>query len=112
VQISSLSNIVTFTANGQNSQAMDASNAVWSWGFNVGNGSTGYQLTPVPLAISGKVKAFGSGLQDTASFLKEDGSIWSFGGNDFDQIGDGTAASRLTPVLSGIGLYFNIFIEH
>ena len=109
VQISALSNIVTFTANSGNSQAMDTSNTVWSWGVNVGNGSSGYQLTPVPLTISGKVKGFGSATQDNATFWKEDGSVWSFGGNNYMQIGDGTDAPRLTPVLSGIGMYFNIF---
>jgi len=109
VQITSLSNIVAFTANALNSQALDASDAVWSWGWNAGDGSSGYQLTPVQLAISGRVKSFGNGVQDTASFVKEDGSMWSFGGNDFLQLGDGTGTLRTTPVLSGIGMYFNVF---
>nr|WP_148282310.1 RCC1 domain-containing protein [Corallococcus coralloides] len=33
-----------------------------------------------------------------AWFLRQDGTVWAWGWNDYGQLGDGTTTDRLTPV--------------
>src|SRR5262245_16714960 len=61
-----------------------------------------------------------AGAHSASLVLKSDGTVWSFGGNAYGQLGDGTTTQRLTPVqvsgLSGVatvgqGAYYSIALK-
>lgn len=90
-----------------NSLAVDSAGHVYSWGLNdrgqLGDGTTTNSTVPVRAAgvggaglLSGVVDLDG-GFGFTVA-LADDGSVFSWGRNDFGQLGDGTIDASLTPV--------------
>jgi alpha-tubulin suppressor-like RCC1 family protein len=74
----------------------------WSWGFNIygalGDNSVVSKRTPV--SILGAVKTFckiSAGQYHSAS-IDKNGRGWTWGYNNFGQLGDNSVTSRLTPV--------------
>jgi alpha-tubulin suppressor-like RCC1 family protein len=85
--------------------------AVFSWGWNqygeVGDGTTTPRATPGPvlglptnhgLQIKAKQLA-SSNLSGSSAVLLTNGTIYTWGRNDWGELGDGTTTRRLTPVL-------------
>jgi len=77
---------------------------VWTWGYNsygqLGNGTSGEGTdsgVPVQVVMESEgdpltgVTQVASGLQHTVA-LKEDGTVWAWGRNNYGQLGDGTGA--------------------
>ena len=82
--------------------AIDKNGRVWGWGYN-NNGQLG-DNTPVskltPVSILGAVKTFckiSAGQYHSAS-IDKNGRGWTWGYNNFGQLGDNSVTSRLTPV--------------
>jgi alpha-tubulin suppressor-like RCC1 family protein len=104
VQVSSvLSNVVNVSAGWFHAVALTADHKVWTWGDNT-NGEIGIGITSttgvtVPVQVPGlsNVTRVSAGDGFTA-ILKSDGTVWTWGGNDFGQLGDGTFSDRSTPV--------------
>ena len=106
VQVSGLTNVVAIAAGEQHSLAVKKDGSLWSWGLNnsgqLGDGTQNGRLTPgVVSAVTG-VAAVAAGAAHTLA-LKTDGAtsgtVWTFGLNDFGQLGDGsTAPWRGTPI--------------
>lgn len=102
VPVSALTNIVAIAAGGNHSLALDGNGAVWSFGSDgsgqLGNGP-GFVRQAMPVRVDGleNVVAIAAG-QDFSLALKQDGTLWSFGGNSWGQLGDGTGISRPAPV--------------
>jgi len=81
--------------------------SVWAWGTNnygnLGNGSTSASNQTTPTQVSGL--GSGSGItQIDAGYgasvaLKSDGTVYTWGGNTYGEIGDGTTVNKLTPVI-------------
>lgn len=74
------------------------------WGSNqhgeVGDGGAENRLTAVRVStLSNIVALASSGLATHTCALRDDGSVWCWGQNQFGQLGDGTDATRTTPVL-------------
>ncbi|UZN03453.1 putative Ig domain-containing protein [Cellulomonas sp. S1-8] len=60
---------------------------------------TGTRVTTVPLTLPAGVRVTGVAAgADHALALASDGSVWAWGANDQNQLGDGTATERATPV--------------
>jgi alpha-tubulin suppressor-like RCC1 family protein len=82
--------------------ALTSDKKVWTWGDNssgaIGNGSTSLTGVNVPYQVPGlsNVQAVSAGDGFTA-VLKSDGTVWTWGGNNFGQLGDGTFTIRATP---------------
>jgi alpha-tubulin suppressor-like RCC1 family protein len=87
--------------------ALKQDGTVWAWGYNgdgeLGDGTeTGYS-TPVQVVGPGGigfltgVTAIAVGLDHTVA-LKQDGTVWTWGLNEYGQLGDGTTNSQSTPV--------------
>jgi uncharacterized repeat protein (TIGR02543 family) len=85
---------------------------VWTWGLNargqLGNGTTTDASLPVQVAgpggtghLSGLIAVMGGEQHNIA--LKSDGTVWTWGSNHEDQLGDGNATDSSTPVqVSGL----------
>ncbi|MEJ5165565.1 MAG: hypothetical protein WHV67_00880 [Thermoanaerobaculia bacterium] len=77
---------------------------VWSWGYNafgqLGIGKTKdellYSLVPVQVQIE-NVKQISAGSEFGVA-LKEDGSVWTWGSNDENQLGDGSKNNSNVPI--------------
>jgi alpha-tubulin suppressor-like RCC1 family protein len=103
VQVSSvLSNVVNVSAGWFHAVALTSDAKVWTWGDNaageIGNGITSTSGINVPFQVPGlsNVKQVSAGDGFTAA-LKDDGTVWTFGGNNFGEIGNGTFVDQPTP---------------
>ncbi|MGE5548948.1 MAG: OmpL47-type beta-barrel domain-containing protein, partial [Bacteroidota bacterium] len=89
------------------SLALKADGTVWAWGKNnygqLGDGTTISSTTPVQVKGPGgagyltNVVAIGQGAYHSLA-VKADGTVWAWGNNQLNQLGDGTATHRYTPV--------------
>jgi len=95
------------------SLALLSDGTVWSWGNNsfgqLGDGTTVSKTTPVQvLGITNAIAiaAGGSGSKNSSVFgmaLLADGTVKTWGGNTYGQLGDGTIINRSAPVtVSGL----------
>lgn len=102
-----LSNVEKVGAGGGYVLALKLDGTVWAWGKNtegqIGDGTYTTRDTPVQtfgLGGSGylnnilKIRAGGA----HSLVVKSDGSVYSWGGNTYGELGDGTEITRTTPV--------------
>jgi alpha-tubulin suppressor-like RCC1 family protein/subtilisin family serine protease len=107
-QVAGLSNVKAVSAGGAYSLAVKHDGTVWGWGANYyGNTHTGVLGlpsnsfgTPTPVQIGGitNVAEVAAGGTHVVA-LKNDGTVWTWGGDQFGQLGDGgsTGPGGTTP---------------
>lgn len=109
-EIPGLANMIAVSAGGYHSIALKADGTVWAWGLNssgeMGNGTESVaQTTPVRVSGLDHVVAISAGNYHNLA-LKENGTVWAWGDNDWGALGDGTTTKRIVPVqvngLSGV----------
>ncbi|WP_272946193.1 chitobiase/beta-hexosaminidase C-terminal domain-containing protein [Geobacter sp. OR-1] len=105
VQVTGLNEVIAVVAGYGHTLALKANGTVWAWGLNnkgqLGNNSTSNSNTPVQVSnlASGVIAISGSrGLHNMA--LKNDGTVWTWGSNDYGQIGNGGATPYNTAPIS------------
>ena len=102
-----LTDITAIAAGRNHSAALKSDGTVWTWGCNdngqLGDGTTTSRSTPVQVKgpdgtehLTG-VTAIAAGGDDSAA-MKSDGTILTFGSNQYGQLGDGTGTDRNSPV--------------
>ena len=102
-----LTGITTMAAGEYHSLAVKNDGTVWAWGHNVsgelGDNTTTARKTPVQVLgpggvgfLTGIVAVAAGAFQSIA--IKNDGTVWAWGWNDFGQLGDNTITQRNTPV--------------
>ena len=88
--------------------AIKTDGTLWTWGMGssgrLGDNQDGYRLTPVTTFLGGtNWKQVSCGGYHTVA-IKTDGTLWTWGSNDFGQLGDDTSGgSKLTPVTTFLG---------
>ncbi|RJQ52684.1 MAG: hypothetical protein C4521_09665, partial [Actinobacteria bacterium] len=76
--------------------------SLWGWGYDrygqLGDGANvTVRYTPVQVAGGAKWRSVDAGYNYTAA-IRSDGTLWSWGRNDYGQLGDGTTTDRNSPV--------------
>ena len=93
VMVNNLTGVVKVAAGGWHSLAIREDGTVWIWGQNnlgqIGNGFTGGFITdPVQVNNLSDVIAIAGG-EESSFALKNDGTVWAWGRNDYGQLGIG-----------------------
>ena len=102
LQIKGLSNLQNISAGGKHSLVLKNDGTVWGWGCN-GRGQLGVgtliqgSYSPVQVKGLSSVHSISAG-RNYSIALKDDGTVWSWGGNYYGQLGDGTTEHRRSPV--------------
>jgi hypothetical protein len=103
VQVSGMTNsVIAIAGNQETSIAAKADGTVWTWGAKY-EGS-GWNYTVVPTQVEGltNVIAVAAGAQHFL-VLSNAGTVWAWGSDNVDQLGDGMAGDSDTPVqVSGL----------
>ena len=114
VQAKGLTGIVDIAVGCCHSLALRSDGTVWAFGLNkdgqLGVGDTANYSTPVPVHgpnnagyLTGVVNVEAG--EDFSLAVRNDGTVWAWGHNDTYQLGDGTTATRKTPV--PVQLFYN-----
>jgi len=127
VQLSSLSGITAISAGFGHSLFLKNDSTVWGCGLNLsgplGTGATSItESTPVQVSTVSAITKISAGAHFSL-FLKNNGTIYACGDNDYGQLGDGTVIDRHSPVpinsLSGIadiaagaGTAYSLFLKN
>jgi alpha-tubulin suppressor-like RCC1 family protein len=81
--------------------AIKTDGTLWTWGVNtsgkLGDGTTTSRSSPGTTAGGGTNWAQVSCGVDHTAAIKTDGTLWTWGRNDYGQLGDGTTTSRSSP---------------
>ncbi|MBF0565842.1 MAG: DUF1566 domain-containing protein, partial [Nitrospirae bacterium] len=102
LQVNGLTGVVAIAGGEYQTIALKGDGTVWTWGRNdfgeLGDGTTTQRNTPVQVnGLTGVIDIAAGGAIHTIA-LKGDGTVWTWGRNDFGELGDGTTTQRNTPV--------------
>jgi alpha-tubulin suppressor-like RCC1 family protein len=113
VQVSGLKGITTIAAKRNHSFALETdgetTGGLWVWGYDdlgwdtswgysdLGWGGVGHQAKPIRVLGMSNVSTFSAGAVHAIA-LKNDGTLWAWGSNNFGQLGDGGYISKSTAV--------------
>jgi hypothetical protein len=108
-QVSGAADVVLLATGESHVLAFKRDGSAWGWGKNnvgqLGEGSTNQRNTPTRIVGLTDLVALDGGWSAHSMTLKAGGSVWTFGSNQYGQLGDGTGANRLTPVqVTGLSL--------
>jgi len=110
VQIGADNNWEKISAGCTHTVALKTDGSLWAWGANnsgqLGDNSTERHYFPVRIGIDCNWSTISSGDGDSSSereyahtiAVKTDGSLWTWGYNQFGQLGDGSIDDRHSPV--------------
>jgi alpha-tubulin suppressor-like RCC1 family protein len=118
VQVEGLSGVSIVTAGMHHTVALKKDKTVWAWGWNyngmLGDGTKADQPKPVQVKARSTdqfkpgtinlsdIIDVQAGLHHTLA-LKSDGSVWSWGGNEYSQLGSKDADETIAAKISGLG---------
>ncbi len=105
VPVPELNDITAIAGGGDHAIALEDDGTVWTWGDNtygqLGNGINIDEPTetdrPVRVTDLNHVISVAGGEMHTIA-LRDDGTVWAWGNNDYGQLGDGTLTDSSRPV--------------
>ncbi|MBL0048900.1 MAG: T9SS type A sorting domain-containing protein [Bacteroidetes bacterium] len=97
---------VSINAGGYHTLASKSDGTLWAWGYNfsgqIGN-NTSFTIEKTPLSITTQNKWLMTAAYGDQSFgLRTNGTLWSWGQNNYGQLGIGTTVNRISPLQIGI----------
>jgi alpha-tubulin suppressor-like RCC1 family protein len=113
-KVTGLAGVTKISAGDGFGLALLSDGTVRAWGYNrrgqLGNGTTASSPVPVKVAglsqVTGISAGYDASMATRTSGISAITSVWTWGGNDFGQLGDGTLASRSAPErVTGLPLY-------
>ena len=95
----------TVSVGEKHSLAIQTDGTLWAWGFNgdsgiVGNASIEDVLSPVQISTATDWKEINAARSHNFA-LKQSGTLWAWGVNDFGKLGTGTTTSSSIPIQIG-----------
>ncbi len=102
MQVKGLGGVVAIACGRSYTIALRSDGTVWAWGYNI-YGQLGFwtlsSAITIPSQVSelGGITAIACGGDHTIA-LKSDGTVWTWGHNNYGQLGDGTTTNSNTPV--------------
>jgi len=117
IQLSDGETIVSTSLGGGHSSALTSNGRLFTWGLNnngqLGDGTTTNKFTPTEITshfnlISGEMIVASSLGEEHSSAITSEGRIFTWGNNNYGQLGDGTTTTRLTP--TDITSLFNLSV--
>jgi len=109
-QVPGLNGVIKIAAGTYHVLALKNDGTVWAWGDNIsgqiGNGNTGTDVkTPTQVSGLSNIVSISAGRFFSLA-VKNDGTVWTWGENQYGQLGDGTTVDKNLPIqvngLSGI----------
>jgi alpha-tubulin suppressor-like RCC1 family protein len=101
-EITSSTNWCQVSAGGYHTTALKTDGSLWSWGLGtcgrLGNSALTVRSSPVREITSSTNWCQVSGGRDHASAIKTDGSLWSWGNNQYGRLGDNSVTNKSSPV--------------
>lgn len=107
VQVGTATNWQSIAAGTNHSLAIKTDGTLWAWGNN-----SNFQLgtlplsaivyTPTQVGTLTTWQSVAAGLEHSLA-IKTDGSLWAWGRNNYNQLGDNTLISKQTPTHIGLG---------
>lgn len=106
VAVSGLSSIIAIAAGANHAMALKSDGTLWTWGSNssgqIGDNTTTTRATPVQVTSLGTSVQTIAAASDHSHASKTDGTVWSWGSNQYSELGDGTTTTpRKVPVQTG-----------
>ena len=107
ITLSKCPQVTDFALGRSHSGAVCVDGTLWTWGWNsygqLGDGSTVEHHTPVQITLGGcsHVTSVALGWGHSAPLC--DGVVWTWGWNEYGQLGDGTTDDHHTPVEPALG---------
>gem|GEM_PF-5746899 len=103
VHITNLTGVIAISAGNNHSMVLKSDGTVWVWGSNYSGqlGTGGGTLSSVPVqvtALTGPVSHVSAG-RNFSLAITRDGNAWSWGVNDYGQLGLGDTSKRTQPTL-------------
>jgi alpha-tubulin suppressor-like RCC1 family protein len=87
--------------------AIKTDGTLWTWGENyagkLGLGNTTDRSSPVQVGAGTNWSSIAAGGFNHSLAIKTDGTLWSWGSNNFGQLGQGNTTDRSSPVQVGAG---------
>jgi hypothetical protein len=107
VQVSGLTSVTAIAGGGGHSLALKNDGTVWAWGYNyggeLGNGTWNSSNVPVQVSSLTGITAIAAGDGGHSLALKNDGTVWAWGDNEYGELGNGTNTNSNVPVqVSGL----------
>ena len=103
-----LTNVVAISSSNQSAHVLKSDGTVWGWGGDsvgeLGNNANNSSKTPVQTLGPGgtgyltNITSISGGGDYSAYAARSDGTVWSWGGDYYGQLGNGTTTSSWVPV--------------
>jgi len=100
-----LTDVKSVAAGDNHALALKNDGTVWAWGCNgngqLGDGTTSNRYTPIKVKNLTGITAIAAGGANGFDFslaLKNDGTVWAWGYNQYGQLGDGTNVDEYRPI--------------
>ncbi|MCL2503639.1 MAG: cell wall-binding repeat-containing protein [Coriobacteriia bacterium] len=85
--------------------ALKSDGSLWAWGYNgyrqLGDSTTQGKAAPIRIGADTDWSSINAGGWGCSFAIKNDGSLWAWGRNDFGQLGDGMAQNKAAPTCIG-----------